>query len=683
MTNANEIVVGVDVGGTFTDLIVLNGATGEVRVAKVPTTVENQAYGVMAAIAAGEVNLAETGSIVHGTTTTTNAVLENKVAKAGLITTRGFRDVLELGRRTRPKPYGLIGSFQPVIPRELRLEVPERMDAGGNVITPLDEAAVIEAMRELQAAGCEALVVHFLHAYRNPAHELRVVELAKEHWPNGYVTAGHMILSEYREYERGVTAAVNAVVQPVLHRYIDRLSGELAKGGYARDLLVMQGNGGSVSADVVSETAVQTVMSGPASGVMAAAATARAAGVDRVITYDMGGTSSDVGVVIDGVPQVTSDMELKYAMPIHVPMVDVHTIGAGGGSIAWIDEAGMLRVGPHSAGATPGPVCYGRGGTLPTLTDANLALGRLDPAALLSVDNPVTIEDVRGAIQREVGDPLGLGVDEAASAILRVGNDLMAGAVRMVSLSRGRDPRDFALFAFGGAGPMHAAALARELSIPRVFLPARPGITNALGCIAADLRHDFVNTLNSPLAALDIEVARALVREQVAAGHAAIERDNVPVESVEFIYTADMQFQGQTHVLAIPLKGPDFTLEELRDTFSEVYFERFAVELPEIRPVLVNLHTAAIGRRKPVPMEALAPKGNAMDLDGATVGSRQVWFAAGGWQDTPVAERKRLSPGAAFSGPVIVTQMDCTSVIEPGDRASVDAVGNIILEVAL
>tara|TARA_R110000787_G_scaffold137458_8_gene250322 strand:- start:4117 stop:6171 length:2055 start_codon:yes stop_codon:yes gene_type:complete len=683
MSDQNNIVVGVDVGGTFTDLIVLDTGTGEVRVAKVPTTVENQAFGVMSAIKAGGVDLPTAGSIVHGTTTTTNAVLEGKVARCGLITTKGFRDVLELGRRTRPKPYGLIGSFEPVIPRELRMEVPERMDAAGEIITPLDEDAVISAMAALQAAGCESLVVHFLHAYRNPVHELKVLELAAKHWPNGYVTAGHKILSEYREYERGVTAAVNAVVQPVLHRYIDRLSSELTKGGYQRDLLVMQGNGGSVSAAVVSETAVQTVMSGPASGVMAAAATARAAGVDRVITYDMGGTSSDVGVVIDGVPQVTSDMELKYAMPIHVPMVDVHTIGAGGGSIAWIDDAGMLRVGPQSAGATPGPVCYGRGGTLPTLTDANLALGRLDPAALLSVDNPVTIDDIRSAIMREVGDPLGLSLEDAAAAILRVGNDLMAGAVRMVSLSRGRDPRDFALFAFGGAGPMHAAALARELSIPRVFLPARPGITNALGCIAADLRHDFVNTLNMPLSALDIEAARELVRSQVASGKAAIERDNVPVEAIEFLYTADMQFQGQTHVLSIPLDGPDFTLDELRDTFEKVYFERFAVELPEIRPVLVNLHTAAIGRRKPVPMEALAPKGDALTLEGAQVGSRQVWFAVGGWQDTPVVERKRLAPGATFSGPAIVTQMDCTSVIEPGDRATVDAVGNIILEVAI
>ncbi|MEQ9200333.1 MAG: hydantoinase/oxoprolinase family protein, partial [Rhodospirillales bacterium] len=540
MSEQNNIVVGVDVGGTFTDLIVLDTGTGEVRVAKVPTTVENQAFGVMSAIEAGGVDLPTTGSIVHGTTTTTNAVLEGKVARCGLITTKGFRDVLELGRRTRPKPYGLIGSFEPVIPRELRMEVPERMDAAGEIITPLDEAAVIAAMAALQAAGCESLVVHFLHAYRNPVHELRVLELAATHWPNSYVTAGHKILSEYREYERGVTAAVNAVVQPVLHRYIDRLSSELTKGGYQRDLLVMQGNGGSVSAAVVSETAVQTVMSGPASGVLAAAATARAAGVDRVITYDMGGTSSDVGVVIDGVPQVTSDMELKYAMPIHVPMVDVHTIGAGGGSIAWIDDAGMLRVGPQSAGATPGPVCYGRGGTLPTLTDANLALGRLDPAALLSVDNPVTIDDIRSAIMREVGDPLGLSLEDAAAAILRVGNDLMAGAVRMVSLSRGRDPRDFALFAFGGAGPMHAAALARELSIPRVFLPARPGITNALGCIAADLRHDFVNTLNMPLSVLDIDTARELVRTQVASGRAAIERDNVPVEAIEFLYTADM-----------------------------------------------------------------------------------------------------------------------------------------------
>ena len=676
----SETIVGVDVGGTFTDLIVLEPATGAARIAKVPTTTDNQAFGVLAALDQAGVRLDQVASISHGTTTTTNALLERKVSRCGLITTAGFRDVLELGRRTRPNPYGMVGEFTPLVPRERRLEVPERMDADGQVVIPLDEAAVAAAVAALLAQDCESLVIHFLHSYRNPAHERRAVEIALESWPNRYVTAGHAILSEYREFERGVTAAVNAVIQPVLHRYMDRLRSELAARGFAHDLLVMQGNGGSVSAGIAAEAAVNTVMSGPASGVMAAAATAAAAGVDPVITYDMGGTSSDVGLVQGGVPQVTSEMDLEYAMPIHVPMVDVHSIGAGGGSIAWIDDAGMLRVGPQSAGAKPGPICYGRGGTRATMTDANLVLGRLNPDALLSVDRPVTVAEVGRVIGRDIGEPLGLDGDAAAAAILRIGNDRMAGAIRMISLGRGHDPRDFALFAFGGAGPMHAAALARELAIPKVMIPARPGITNAIGCIVADLRHDYVNTVNTLLADLDIAEARSIVAAQIAEGRATIAREGVAVERIDFLHFADMQFQGQTHLLTIPISGPEVELTELQQGFDTAYWDRFAVELPEIRAVLVNLHTAAIGRRATIDLAALAGSDQAADLDAAATGTRQVWFEAG-WQPTPVYDRRRLPRDADFIGPAIVEQLDCTTVVEPGNRVTVDPLGNLIIEV--
>jgi len=670
-------VVGVDVGGTFTDLILLDEAGGAPRIAKVPSTPENQAAGVLAALAETGEALAGIATIVHGTTVTTNAMLERKVARAGLITTRGFRDVLELGRRTRPQPYGLKGWFEPLIPRELRLEVPERMDAEGEVLVPLDEAAVRQAAQALLAAGCEALVIHFLHAYVNPAHERRAVEIALEIWPNRYVTAGHALISEYREYERGVTAAVNACIQPVLDRYIGRLREGLAERGYPRDLLVMQGNGGTVSSTIVVEEAVKTVMSGPASGVMAAAYTARAAGVESLITYDMGGTSCDVGLIKGGVPQVSSELELEYAMPIHVPMVDVHTIGAGGGSIARVDEAGILQVGPQSAGAHPGPICYGRGGRQPTITDANLLLGRLNPEALLAVDNPVSLDQVRGVFKAELGDHLGLDAEAAAAAVIRVANDRMAGALRLVSLARGHDPRDFALFAFGGAGPLHASALARELGIPQVLVPARPGITNALGCVVADLRHDYVRTVNTPLPALDMAEVRAILMAQIAEGEATIAREGVEVEGLSVLHSADMQFQGQSHILSVPLEGLEVGREALQAAFEAAYWARFEVSLPEIRAVLVNLNTAVIGRRRAMPLEALAGSGG---KDANPVETRRVWFE-GGWQETPIYHRRDLGPGCLVKGPAIVEQLDTTVVVEPGDLVAVDGIGNLINDV--
>lgn len=673
-------VAGIDVGGTFTDLIAIDTQAGEVRLAKVPTTVDNQAYGVLAAIESAGLALTDLGLIVHGTTTTTNAVLERKLAQVGLITTRGFRDVLELGRRTRPTSYGLTGQFVPLIPRELRLEVPERVDADGQVVTPLDETAVAQAVTQLKDAGCEALVIHFLHSYIYPNHETRAEDIARSLWPNQYVTAGHRLLSEYREYERGVTAAVNASVQPILDRYIQRLSDELRARGFVHDLLVMQGNGGTVSASLVAESAVNTVMSGPASGIIAAAASSIAAQVPNVITYDMGGTSSDVGLIRDGVPQVSAELELEYAMPIHVPMVDVHTIGAGGGSIAFITESGMLQVGPRSAGATPGPICYGRGGTEPTITDANLVLGRLNPDKLLGVNKKTSLAEVRERMRECIGQPLGLDAEAAAAAIIRIANDKMASAIRMVSLARGHDPRDFALFPFGGAGPLHAAALARELGIPQLLIPVRPGITNALGCAAADLRHDYVNTINQPLPLLDPAKVTATLEAQIAKGRALLKREGVALESERILHFADMQFQGQSHLLTVQLPSTAITREDLQARFEAAYWERFEVALPEIRAVLVNLHTAVIGQRRALDLAVLGRSAREATLKKAQSSTRAVWFD-GRMHETPIYQRERMPLEASFTGPAIIEQLDCTTVIEPGNQVTLDHLGNLRVRV--
>ncbi|MEL7138576.1 MAG: hydantoinase/oxoprolinase family protein [Pseudomonadota bacterium] len=669
-------IVGVDVGGTFTDLAMI-APDGMLRIAKTPTTVDNQAFGVLAALEEAGVVLPTLDLIVHGTTTTTNAVLERKLSKTGLITTRGFRDVLELGRRTRPQAYGMKGEFRPVIPRDLRLEVPERMDASGTVLMALDEDAVREAVVTLRDAGCEALVIHFLHAYANPAHELRAAEIAAELWPNGFITMGHGLLSETREFERGVTAAVNASVQPLLERYMARLRDELAAKGYPGDVLVMNGNGGMVSSRLVAREAAKTVMSGPASGVMAAAYTGRAAGIGNLITYDMGGTSTDVALIRDGVAPVSNEIEIEYAMPIHVPMVDVRTVGAGGGSIARVNAAGLLEVGPESAGADPGPICYGRGGVVPTISDANLLLGRLDPAKL-AVTGGVTVEHVAEVFARELGAPLGVDAEGAAAAVIRLANAKMAGAIRMVSLSLGADPRDYALFAFGGAGPLHAVALARELGVPRVLVPVRPGITNALGCMVADLRHDYVRTINAPLDTVDLDLLHGVFADQVAAGRAALAEETIAIHAVRESFSVDMQFVGQSHVVRVDLADGRPSREVLRARFEEVYWARFKVELAEIRARIVNVNCSVVGVSDPVDLSGLIdPAGRRAKAE--VSGMRRVLFEDGA-VETPIYWRDHLPLDAVIFGPAVIEQMDTTVLIEPGWVARGDALGNLIVE---
>jgi N-methylhydantoinase A len=679
---SESVVAGVDVGGTFTDLILIDGrGGGKVRLAKTPTTLDNQAFGVIAALEATGFPIPDIDLLVHGTTTTTNAVLERRLARTGMITTAGFRDVIELGRRTRPQAYGMTGVFVPLIQRNLRLEVDERLEASGAVRVPLDEDGVRAAVRQLVEAGCESLVIHFLHAYANPAHELRAAAIAAELWPNDHITMGHALLSEAREFERGVTAAVNASVQPILKRYVERLRHELQSRGYRREFLIMNGNGGMISAALVTREAAKTVMSGPASGVMAAAYTGRRAGFDNLVTYDMGGTSTDVALIRGARPAVSNEIEIEYAMPIHVPMVDVHTVGAGGGSIARVDDAGLLQVGPESAGASPGPICYGRGGTEPTISDANLLLGRLNAKKLLSVANAASVETIGAIFEDRLGRPLGVGAVEAAGAVLTIANMKMAGAIRMVSIARGNDPRDFALFAFGGAGPLHAAALARELGIPRVIIPARPGITNALGCVVADLRHDFVRTVNQPVAGLDETAMQAILAAQSVDGMALIDAEMVRPQSLQVLHSADMQFVGQTHLLNVPLPSAAVDRATLQALFEKAYFARFKVELPEIRANLVNLNTSVIGLRAPLDLSTLIdPAGRAATLDGALSEIRPVWFD-GRWIDTPVYARERLPLDAAFDGPAILEQMDATTVLPPGDSLAGDADGNLIVTI--
>jgi N-methylhydantoinase A len=668
------LVAGVDVGGTFTDLAIVDPTSGDVRLAKVPTTLPNQAGGVLAAFDAAAAELMHIDLIVHGTTTTTNAVLERRLARTGLITTEGFRDVLELGRRTRPQAYGMHGQFAPIIPRDLRLEVPERMDAKGRILRPLDDAALGAAVLHLKDLGCESLVIHFLHAYANPAHEMRAGEIAKQLWSNDYITLGHSLLSESREYERGVTAAVNASVQPLLERYVARLADQLTAKGYQRDLLVMNGNGGMVAARDVGREAVKTVMSGPASGVMAAVAIGRRAGMANLLTYDMGGTSTDVAMIRGGAAPVSNEIEVEYAMPIHVPMVDVRTVGAGGGSIARIDRGGMLRVGPESAGSMPGPVCYGRGGTKVTISDANMILGRL-PATRFGQ----AAEAARQAMADQIGNPLGLSVEEAAAAVIRIANTHMAGAIRMVSISLGADPRDFALFAFGGAGPLHAVALAKELSIPKVLIPARPGITNALGCVMADLRHDFVRTLNRPLDSVDMAEVHGVLAHQEAEGRRLIAAEKIRLTTVRAEFSADMQFIGQTHLLRVALPSATASREEIQALFEAAYHARFRVDLPTIRANLVNLNASVIGERPALDLSRLIdPKGRKAVVEPSS--TRRAWFD--GWRETPVYWRDHLPLKIDLQGPAIIEQMDTTIVVDPDARVASDRDGNLILEIA-
>jgi N-methylhydantoinase B len=675
----SKICVGADVGGTFTDVAMIDFSTGEFEVAKVPTTQWNQSEGFVAGLSGVTRDWSVLATIVHGTTVGTNAILERRGARCGMITTRGFRDVLELGRRTRPNPWGMIGSFEPLVPRDMRIEVTERVDASGQILIPLDEDEARRAILALQKSGAEALIIHFLHSYANPENERRCAALARSLWHTNFITQGSQLISEAREFERGSTAAVNAYIQPVISRYLSNLETELRSGGFRHDLLVMQGNGGMAGAKVVGDQAAHSVMSGPAAGAIAAARLSSVAGFRNVISCDMGGTSFDVAVITNGDPSLTVEKDITYSVPVRVPMVDIHTIGSGGGSIAVVECDGMLKVGPRSAGAMPGPICYGRGGREPTVTDANLLLGRLTTRHIPGVDRAEHMEQVREVIAEKIARPLGLDPVEAAAAIIAVVNDQMANATRMISVEKGHDPRDFALFAFGGAGGLHAVAIARELGIPKVLVPRFPGITSAIGCLLADTRHDFVDTVSKSVADVSPAEVKAILARQAESGRALLRDEGVIIHAIEVRHEADMMFQGQSHLFSIPIDGERFDAERVLAEFIDAYRRHFAIDRPSNTAVLVNLRTAVIGRRESIDLHAVAAKPVAAEQRSVEREVRQI-YVDGAWHNATIYLRQELTTGMQISGPAIIEQSDSTILIDLHSSAEVDRWGNLVVD---
>ena len=677
-------IVGVDVGGTFTDLMLFDETAKSFRTGKVPSQRGDEAAGFMHGLSSlGD--LSGIGSIVHGTTVGTNTLLERRGPKIGVITTRGFRDVLEMRRRDRRRTWGLWGDFTPIADRDMRMEVNERTLADGSIRQPVDEQAVREAAKALRAKGAQSLAIIFINAYANPENERRALSAARAVWGNEHVSASHQVLPEIREFERSSTTALNSYLQPVVGNYLAKLEAALVSHAFAGQFHIVQSNGGVMSTATARRLPVRTSLSGPAAGVIAAAAIARAAGFENVITCDLGGTSFDVSVIAGGAASLSAQTTIDFGLVIRTPMIEITTIGAGGGSIASVDRGGLLQVGPESAGSMPGPSCYGQGNTRPTLTDAHVVLGRIN------ADKPIggklarlDVEAARAAILQHVGNPLRLDVMAAAEAIIRVADARMAGAIRLVSIERGHDPAKFAGMPFGGGGALHAGALVKEIGLKCALVPRFPGVTSALGCVIADLRHDQVQTVNMPLDSLDLA---ALDRRMVAAGEEArnvVEAAGIPVERVEVLYEIDMHYIGQTHTVSVPLP---VTLQEattgiseivIRAAFEQAYRASFSRLLPGIPIRLVSLRTAAIGRRPKFDLSVFAPDA-AASKDSAYRGTRQVWIE-GGWRETAIWSRLDLPVGDVVRSPAILEQPDATVFVDPGLQARVDMMGNLILE---
>jgi len=681
-----RLVVGVDVGGTFTDLFVLDEEAGTARIVKVPSTRGEEARGFMNGVARVADSAAAIATIVHGTTVGTNALLERKVARTGIITTRGFRDVLEMRRRDRPHTWGLRGSFLPVVPRELRLEVDERVLADGSVHTPVDLGQVRAAARQLLGAGCESVCVFFINTYANSENERRAVAAVRELWPNPHLSAAAEVLPEIREFERCSTATLNAALQPVVGQYLAQLESDLRGHGFAGELLVVQSNGGVMSRQTASDLPVRTALSGPAAGVIACAAIARAAGFPDAITGDMGGTSFDVSLIANGEAALAAQTSIEFGMVIRSPMIQIETIGAGGGSIASVDASGMLQVGPESAGSVPGPACYRRGNTRPTVTDANVLLGRiaadrpLGGGLLAALDAGLA----REAIEEHVARPLGLDVHAAAEAILRVANARMAGAIRLVSIERGHDPRRFAYMPFGGGGALHVCAMMREVGVATGIVPRYPGVTSALGCVIADMRHDAVQTLNRGLDVLDVNDLRQRIATLADACQSRLDASGVRFEAVREVIALDMLYAGQTHTLPVTLpegSGPRLDRELLRQAFEAAYTLAFGRVLDGMAIRVMNLRYARIGVRPKFDLAVLAPRPpeGRDEADAIRPLGVQRVFHHGAWCDAVRYARLELPVGFRLSGPAILEQADTTVWLEPGFEAEVDRLGNLLV----
>ena len=668
------ITVGVDIGGTFTDFVWVED--GALRALKLPTA-PAQEEGFLAGLE--RLPATKIDRIVHGTTVATNALLEGRWAKTVLITTAGFRDVLEIGRQNRPSLYDLFCERPaPIVPREWRLEVPERVDAHGQVVRPLDEEAVKELARVIAESGVESVAVVFLFSFLNPTHERRVREILREEGVEVPITLSCEVLPEFREYERASTTVLTAALRPVVEGYLSRLAAALASRGMGVPLLVMQSNGGVAGVEEAGRMAAALLLSGPAGGVIGARRVGLAAGFSDLITLDMGGTSADVSLIRDGEITLTPEREIA-GRPVRLPMVDVHTVGAGGGSIAWIEPGGGLRVGPQSAGAVPGPACYGRGGTEPTVTDAHLLLGHLSGERPLGGLPPLSSERAGKAVG-VIARALSLPLEEAAWGILEVAEATMERAIRVISVERGHDPRDFTLVAFGGAGPLHGASLARKLGIPRVLVPTCAGVLSALGLISAELRHTFVRSLVAPLEEVPPERINEVLAEFRRKAERILAAEGVPEGARRYRPAADLRYRGQAYELTLPLPDRPLAGEDLRelaDRFHREHERLYGYAVPEEPVELVNLRLLAVGETEAPELPVVSASGS---LKEALIERRRVYFGDG-WAEAPIYARERLPAGAEFPGPAVVEGNESTCLVPPRSRAYVDAYGNLVLEV--
>jgi N-methylhydantoinase A len=676
-----KIVIGVDVGGTFTDILAFDEKTGKVSVAKTPSTKEDQSEGFLEGILKTTQDLSLVSTIIHGTTVATNALLERKGAKTGIITTKGFRDVLEMRRRDRPKTWGLWGTFAPVVERKNRLEVSERTLADGTIRVSVDEKEVENCAKILMENGCSAVCLFFINGYANSENEKRAAKVLRSIWPNNHVSIATEILPEIREFERCSTATLNAYLQPPVANYLERLETRISNEKKRSEILIVQSNGGVMSVETAKSLPIRTALSGPAAGVVAARQIAKAAGFENIITGDMGGTSFDISLIANNQNMLTSQANIDFGMTIRTPMIEMTTIGAGGGSIAHIDSTGILEIGPESAGSDPGPACYGLGNSCPTVTDANLVLGRIDAG------NPIggkqkflDYEAATQAIDNHIAKKLDLSIHDAAEAIIKVANAKMAGAIRLISIERGYDPKKFALMPFGGGGALHAGALMRDIGLSASIVPRYPGVNSALGCIMSDLRHDEVKTLNVSLAELDCEKLAKTIEEITLESKKIIDRSKASLTKKERIIELDMLYLGQTHAVPVSISDnlKNLTKKNIEKAFLESYTRAYSRPLEGISIRILNLRVSMVGVRPDIDLSIFSKGERAKEISSCVISNQKV-YSDGAWHEAKIFDRLLLPNGSIISGPALLTQPDATIFIEPEMNAKVDVYGNIIL----
>lgn len=669
--------VAVDVGGTFTDICIFDDQTAEMRVEKIPSSVD-PIEAVLEGVRKAGVHLADVALFSHGTTVATNALITRRMPRAAMVTTRGFRDIIEIRRGTKEDLWDAYKDVAPpFIRRRDRLEVGERVDYAGEVLEPLDEDDARRVARILGRKGIETIAVCFINSHANPANEQRMREILEEELPGARVSTSSEVLPEIFEHERFSTTVANAVLAPLVSGYVNRLGDHLAAGGYAGDLLILHSGGGVMTPKTVEKMSVRLAASGIAAGAIASRHIAGLAGFPNAIGLDMGGTSTDISLVAGGELRTTKEWFVEYGYPICLPSIEVLTIGAGGGSLAWLDDAGGLRNGPHSAGANPGPAAYGRGGSEPTNTDANLVLGRLG-SELISGGMSLDVAAATAAVQDGVASPLGISVPEAANSVLHVANANMADAVRLISIRRGYDPREFALVVFGGAGPLHGVDLARELSIPTVLVPPNPGITSALGCLLVDIQHDLSTMFLGRVADVEPSDVEAQFQVLEAEAYERLAAEGVAPDDMQLLRHIDMRYVGQWRSMSISTSGTVTDLDPIVEQFHAEHEREHNFRRDSAPVEVYRLNVTAIGT---VPKPQL-PEHPPTPSTPTPIATRPVWFQnEADERSTPVYDRSTLTAGTIIEGPAIVEQLDSTTPVPPGATAEVDAWLNLRITV--